>query len=124
MEDITQTLIDIANNVWDATIKGDAAFYRNFLIEEAVRINGSGVADKQALIKQLEQPAAVSVTKVAMKNTKAIRLTADSALLTYEATINVTRNGAEIVLSDYITTVFVKRDGEWKGALQQHTPIA
>jgi len=124
MEDITQTLIDITNNVWDATIRRDAAFYRNFLIEEAVRINGSGVADKPALIKQLEQPAAVSVTKVAMKNAKAIRLTADSALLTYEATINVTRNGAEIVLSDYITTVFVKRDGEWKGALQQHTPTA
>ncbi len=34
-----------------------------------------------------------------MKNSKAIRLAADSALLTYEATINLTRNGAEIVLS-------------------------
>ncbi len=54
MEDIKQTLVDLAQKAWDANIKDDAGFYRNFLIDEAVGVNNFGIVDKVSLVKQME----------------------------------------------------------------------
>jgi hypothetical protein len=55
MGDIKQTLVDLAQKAWDANIKEDAEFYRNFLIDEAVGVNNFGIVDKVSLVKQMER---------------------------------------------------------------------
>jgi hypothetical protein len=61
--------------------------------------------------------------KVIMEDPKVIVLNPESALLIYKATIHAVKDGKELVFSDYATTAFVKRDGKWKGAFQQHSRI-
>jgi hypothetical protein len=123
MEDIKQTLVDLAQKAWDANIKEDAEFYRSFLIDEAVGVNNFGIIDKASLVKQMEQHSSMPFTKVSMEDPKVIVLNPESALLIYKATIHAVKDGKELVFSDYVTTVFVKRDGKWKGAFQQHSRI-
>jgi hypothetical protein len=121
--DIRQTLVDLARKAWDANIREDAGFYRDFLIDEAVGVNDSGIVDKAALVKQLQYHTGVPFTEVTVEDPRVLVLSPDSALLIYKATIHATRNGKEVVLSDYVTTAFVRRDGKWKGAFQQHSRI-
>ncbi|CAG0993882.1 hypothetical protein METP3_02819 [Methanosarcinales archaeon] len=123
MEDIKKTLVDLAQKAWDANIKEDAEFYRNFLIDEAVGVNNFGIIDKASLIKQMEHHSGIPFTKVIMEDPKVIVLNPESALLIYKATIHAVKDGKELVFSDYATTAFVKRDGKWKGAFQQHSRI-
>ncbi|HUB93488.1 MAG TPA: nuclear transport factor 2 family protein [Verrucomicrobiae bacterium] len=121
MEELTQTLVDRTHEVWAAAIQGDTDFYRNFLTDDAVRVDGSGIADKLALIQQLEKPA--TITNVTVKDPKSIALSPESAVLIYKAIIHVAHHGRESKMSDYVTTVFVKHDGTWKGVLQQHSHV-
>ncbi len=123
MEDLKQTLVDIAQEAWDANVKEDAGFYRDFLIDEAVGVNNFGVVDKAALVKQMEQHSGVHFTKVTIGEPQVIELSSESALLIYKATIHAIKDGKELVFSDYVTTAFVKRNEEWKGAFQQHSRI-
>jgi hypothetical protein len=123
MVDIKQTLVDLARKAWNANIKEDAGFYRNFLIEEAVEVNNLGVVDKTSLVKQIEYHSSVPFTKVTMEEPRVIVLDSECALLIYKAVFYATKEGKRIVFSDYVTTAFVKRGGEWKGALRQHSRI-
>ena len=122
-ENLKQVLINIAQKAWNANIKEDAKFYRNFLIDEAVGVSNFGIVAKTTLIKQMEQHSGVPFTEVFIEEPRLIELTPESALLIYKANIHAVKDGKELVLSDYVTTAFVKRDGEWKGAFQQHSRI-
>jgi hypothetical protein len=121
--DIKQTLVDLARKAWDANIREDAGFYRDFLIDEAVGVNNFGIADKASLVKQMQYHTGAPFTKVTMEDPRVIMLSPESALLIYKARIHSTKDGKELVLSDYVTNAFVKRDGKWKGAFQQHSRI-
>ena len=123
MEDIKQTLVELAQKAWDANIKEDADFYRNFLVDEALGVNNLGIVDKASLVKQMEHYSGVPFTKVSLEDPKVIVLNPGSALLIYKAIIHAVKDGKELVFSDYVTTAFVKRDGKWKGAFQQHSHI-
>ncbi len=123
MEDIKQVLVDLVQKAWDANIREDVEFYRNFLIDEAIGVNNFGIVDKASLVKQMEHHSGVPFTKVSLEDPKVIVLTPESALLIYKAIIHAVKDGRELVLSDYVTTAFVKRDGKWKGAFQQHSRI-
>ena len=123
MGNIKQTLVELAQKAWDANIKEDAEFYRDFLIDEAVGVNNFGIVDKASLVKQMEHHSGVLYTKVSMEDPKVIILNPESALLIYKALIHAVKDGKEFVFSDYVTTAFVKRDGKWKGAFQQHSRI-
>jgi len=121
--DIKKTLIDLARKAWDANIREDAAFYRDFLIDEAVGVNNFGLTDKASLVKQMQYHTGVPFTEVTMEDPRVVVLSPESALLIYRATVHATKDGKNIVFSDYVTTAFVKRDEKWKGAFQQHTRL-
>ena len=123
MGNIKQTLVELAQKAWDANIKEDAEFYRNFLIDEAVGVNNFGIVDKVSLVKQMEHHSGVPFTKVSIEYPKVLVLNPASALLIYKAIIHAAKDGEEFIFSDYVTTAFVKRDGKWKGAFQQHSRI-
>jgi len=122
-DELKDTLLELARKAWDANIKEDADFYAQLLTDDAVGITGFGVMDKVTLVEQMRQHSGIPFTKVDMTEPRLIVLTPDSALLTYKATIHALKDGQELILSDYVTTAFVRRDGEWKGALQQHSRI-
>jgi len=123
MIDIKQILVDLGRKAWDANIKEDAGFYREFLIDEALRVNNSGITDKDSLVKQMLYHSSVPFTKVTVEEPRVIVLSPESALLIYKATIHSTKDGKTVVFSDYVTTAFVQRNGIWKGAFQQHSRI-
>ena len=123
MGDNKQRLVELVQKAWEANIKEDAEFFRNFLIDEAVGVNNFGIVDKASLIKQMEHYSGVPFTKVSLEDPKVIVLNPGSALLIYKAIIHAVKDGKELVFSDYVTTAFVKRDGKWKGAFQQHSRI-
>jgi hypothetical protein len=50
-------------------------------------------------------------------------LNPESALLVYKATIHATKEGKQLVFSDYVATPFVRLNGKWKGAFQRHLRI-
>jgi len=72
MGDIKQTLVVLAQKAWDANIKEDAEFYRDFLIDEAVGVNNFGIVDKASLVKQMEHHIGVPFTKVSLEDQKSL----------------------------------------------------
>ncbi len=81
MGDIKQTLVELAQKAWEANIKEDAAFYRDFLIDEAVGVNNFGIVDKASLVEQMERHIGVPFTRVYMEDPRVSVLTPESALL-------------------------------------------
>lgn len=123
MEDLQKTLLELTKKAWDANIQEDVGFYRNYMIDDAVGITGYGIVDKPTLLKQLENHSGVPFTNYTIEDPRVISLTPESAILIYKITIEAVRSGQKIILTDYASSVFVKRNGEWKGAMQQHSRI-
>jgi len=123
MEALENILLGLINKAWDANIREDAGFYQNFLADDALGINNFGIVDKNTLVKLMNQHSGIPFESVKMEDPRVIILTSECALVAYKATIVANRNGEKFTFSDYVTTVFVLRNGEWKGALQQHSRI-
>ena len=118
MEDVQAILLQLKDQALEATKKADAGFYENYLADNAVAIVPFGVFDKKAIVQQMS--SANSVFKSSkIENTKAIVLTPESGIVTYKATYE--REDGQSPLEVFVTTVYAKVGGAWKGVFYQQT---
>lgn len=119
MEDIKSTLLSLKEQALEATKNADAKFYEGYLSDNAVAIVPIGVFNKKAIVEQMgDKNSPFKSSKI--EDTKAMVLTPESGIVTYKATYQKKDN------SDYevfVTTVYAKINGDWKGVFYQQTPI-
>jgi hypothetical protein len=118
MEDIKSILLELKEEALNATKNADADFYNTYLDDNAIAVVPVGVFDKKAIVSQMG--AANSMFKSSkIEDTRAIVLTDKSGIVTYKAFYN-TEKGESAV---FVTTVYAKVNGAWKGVFYQQTPI-
>ena len=119
MENIKSELLSLKDQALEATKNADANFYENYLDDSAIAIVPFGVFDKKAIVQQMGSPNS-QFRSSRIDDTKAIVLTPGSGIVTYKATY--TRED-QSTFEVFVTTVYAKVNGEWKGVFYQQTPI-
>jgi hypothetical protein len=120
MENTESILLSLKDQALEATKNADGNFYQHYLADHAMAIVPFGVFDKKAIIQQMS--AANSAFKsINVDDTKAIVLTPESGIVTYKATYPEKEKNSTFEV--FVTTVYSKIDGEWKGVFYQQTPL-
>lgn len=119
MKDVESILLKLKDEALHATQEGDGAFYQNYLSDNAIAIVPFGVFNKQAIVQQMSSVKS-AFKSTAIEDTKAIVLTPESGIVTYKATYTKPDGNNFDV---FVTTVYTKKNGEWKGVFYQQTPI-
>jgi hypothetical protein len=114
MSDVEQELLALKDAALAATQRADGAFYEDYLDDSAVAVVPFGVFDKKAIVAQMGS-ASSAFKSSSIEDVRAIVLTRESGVVTYRAVF--------ATQSVFVTTVYVKKDGRWKGIFYQQTPM-
>jgi hypothetical protein len=115
---LQQELVALEDCAWQALSEGRGAqFYEQHLTGDALMVFEFGVLSRDEALATMQ--AAPPWAQYHLTEARLIRLTADSALLTYHATAQ--RTGQEPYTAR-MTTGFVRRDNRWQTVFHQQTP--
>ncbi len=120
---VHDALWQLESRFWEASAAGDADAYRELLLDEALLVfpGPTGALDKQACVDAIGGSPARSL-EYRLEDRREIALGADTVLLTYRGV--ALWEGADREAHDRRGSVFVRRNGAWKLAFHQVTPIA
>ena len=106
----------------DAFAKGDAAAIRRLTADEHVAITPyyGGPLPKAEQLKNLGD---LKVPDYKAGEIKVTVLTKDAALVTYPLTQKGTYKGKPVAVRNFVSAVWVNRDGKWLEASYQETPL-
>ena len=120
-EDLLQTLLDLERAGWDSLCesRGDA-YYGRIMTDDGVMVLANGeVMDRDAVVASLGQAPPWSTYELG--EARLIAAGRDSAALVYRGTAH--REPGEPAFTALMSSVYVRRDDEWRLALYQQTPI-
>jgi uncharacterized protein (TIGR02246 family) len=120
MDDDVSALLTLKDQALDATKRGDGDFYRGYLADDAVAVVPAGVFGKDAIVGAMSAPAG-RFSSSSVTDTRVTVLGPDTGLVTYVATFPDPSGGPDTRV--FVTTVYLRRDGAWKGVLYQQTPM-
>jgi ketosteroid isomerase-like protein len=120
MQDIERELLELKDQALEATKRKDGAFYSNYLADDAIAVVPFGIFDKQAVVQQMSGDSPFRSLHV--DDTRAVVLNRDAGLVTYKATFESTDSDKK-TFQVFVTTVYARIDGAWKGVHYQQTPL-
>ncbi|OLB74504.1 MAG: hypothetical protein AUI14_23250 [Actinobacteria bacterium 13_2_20CM_2_71_6] len=115
MDDVESVLLSLKEQALAATKRGDGEFYRGYVADDAVAIVPVGVFDKAGIVAAMSAPGG-GFQSTSITDTRVKVLNDDTGIVTYVA--EFPGRG-----SVFVTTVYVRRDGQWQGVLYQQTPL-
>lgn len=113
-------IIATERKLWEAWKKGDIKVFRSNLSNDSVTIGDSGVSNKTASLKELEDHKC-EVKSYELSDIKVTFLNNDAALITYKATQDATCGGEAVPPAVWASSAYVKRGGRWWAASHQET---
>jgi Domain of unknown function (DUF4440) len=118
---MAETLLELEYKQWKM-LSSDcgAAFYRETLTDDSLMAVPSpyGVMSRDRIIREVE--AAPPIVHYALHDPQVIRLGADSGVVVYRMT---QQRRAQPRFAAAISSVYVRRDGQWQMAYHQQTPL-
>jgi hypothetical protein len=117
---LLELLLQIERELW----RGNARLYRHHLHDDAVLVFAeTGVMDKTSALNSIEQGdgGAQQWEDVIFSEARAVEFTDDAAMLTYRADARNAQDGSPY--SALSSSLYTERDGEWKLAFHQQTPL-
>jgi hypothetical protein len=104
----------------EALARGSGDDYRARLTEDAVvLLPGIGILDREACAAAVDQAGAPGWGEIEVSDARLVTLGEDSAAIAYR--FDGERAGSRYVA--LMSSVYVRRDGEWKLAAHQQTPL-
>ncbi|TDO49992.1 uncharacterized protein DUF4440 [Kribbella sp. VKM Ac-2527] len=119
---ITETLLELEERMWQANREGDAAFWAQYLRDDAFGVSKYGTLDKAqavSLAAANENP----YLKTELSEQRVIQLDDDNAIVTYRVDVTALVQGNEMQLPAYASTVWNRSGGEWRAVFFQHTAL-
>jgi hypothetical protein len=118
-DQLERMLLALEDEGWEA-LSGDrgAAFYDEILTPHALMVVPGMVLTKERAMKEIE--AGGPWAEFRIEDPLVVRLTEQSAALTYRATARRDNEPERVAL---MTSVYVENGGSWKLAFHQQTPI-
>jgi hypothetical protein len=118
-EQLERTLLTLEEEVWLALASDrGAAFFEETLSAHALMVFPGTVLMKERAVKEIE--AAPPWAEFRIDEPMVVRLTEQSAVLTYRATAR--RDGQPEYVA-FMSSAYVESGGAWKLAFHQQTPI-
>jgi ketosteroid isomerase-like protein len=122
MENIKDTLLSLKEKALEATKNADAGFYQDYLADNAVAVVPIGVLNKEAIVEQMgSENSSFQSSKI--EDVRVTELTPESGIVTYKATFDSRPEDIPAPAEVYVTTVYAKINGKWKGVFYQQTPV-
>ena len=112
-----ETLLELERTFWAAAGKPD--HYKEAFIDEGTMAFDVGAMDKEAVLAAVEQSSAWA--SYTMDDARLTPISTDVAAVTYTTTARTV--GSDSVYQAVISSVYVQRNGQWKLALHQQTPL-
>ncbi|HEX2621140.1 MAG TPA: nuclear transport factor 2 family protein [Phototrophicaceae bacterium] len=119
-EDTTAQLLALKEQALEATRRQDADFYRHYLSDDAIAVVPFGIFDKEAIVRQMSRKNSL-FRSAKIDDTRVFVQSEDSGYVTYRATFEGSRG--EPTSSVFVTTLYARINGEWKGIFYQQTPL-
>jgi len=123
-DDLQETLLAREKALWTAWGNKDSGPTRKETVESFVQVvAGVGMtAGRDAAAKVIETHNCV-MKSFEFSDANLRRPAPDVAILTYVATQDTSCGGQKLPKKVFVSSTWVKRDGEWKGFQYQETPI-
>ena len=118
---LLELLLQIERELW----RGNARLYRHHLHDDAVLVFAeTGVMGKTSALNAIEQGdgGAQQWEDVIFSEARAVEFTDDAAMLTYRADARNAQDRSPY--SALSSSLYTKRDGQWKLAFHQQTPLS
>jgi len=117
-----QTLVDMEKQSWAAWQNMDADFWKNFLSDDHIEINGFvGALGKADVIRGIAGKAC-KVASYKVDRFQFRQLDPSTAVLVYRAEQDTNCGGFKVPSPVWATSLFQLRDGRWQNVLYEHTP--
>ncbi|MGA9474825.1 MAG: nuclear transport factor 2 family protein [Terriglobales bacterium] len=102
----------------DVLKTGESAPFNASIAEEAVFVDAHGPATKAEVV---EHTAAFRLHDYSMTDVRFVRLGTDSGLIVYTLTESGASHGHDFSARVYVSSIWAKRDGQWKCLFSQET---
>ncbi|MEU7991297.1 nuclear transport factor 2 family protein [Streptosporangium canum] len=117
---IENELLALEEQGWAAISVGDGDFYRRLITDRTLCVEPDGLQTGAELADDIDANKS-PFDDYKLQDVKVLPLTADSAVITYRAVVNLKEAG--FVFQLYMSSAYVRRDGAWKLAFHQQTPV-
>ncbi|HUQ18621.1 MAG TPA: nuclear transport factor 2 family protein [Gemmatimonadaceae bacterium] len=122
-ETLEKSLVVLETESWNAWKARDSAFFRKFLSDDHVEIQGGGIAGKSAVVAGVGSPGCV-VKGFSLGQFKLTQFNENAAILTYHASQETECGGVAVPSPVWATSLYIMRDGRWQNAAYQQTKAA
>jgi hypothetical protein len=116
--EIEAALLALKSYAIRATEKGDAAFYADYLADDAIGVTPFGVFNKQQILEGMKDGKSFKSSKI--EDSRAVALGEDAGLVTYRATFEIEGRPAT---EFFVSTLYRRFEDGWKGVFYQQTPL-
>ena len=117
---VTDQLEKMEREAWDAFGRGDGKFFEGFYSSDATQIDPNGIMTRKEAIAAISTKPC-ELKNYSINNFKVTMLNASTAFVTYAATQDATCGGRKVPEKLVASSVYVKRNGKWQGALHQES---
>jgi len=117
---LLETLTHLEKQSWVAWKGHDGKFFEGFLTDDHVEVGFGGPTNKKDVVSGVASPVC-QVKSYTVDSFKLTELGPDTALLTYHAAQDTTCGGKPVPSPAWVSSLYVKRNGQWLNALYQQT---
>ena len=115
-------LMALENKAWEAYKNKDGKYFEGFLGDTMISGTGEGNMPKAEVVKMISENKD-DVKSFSLSEPRVTTVGADTAVLTYKATIEGTENGKPIPSPATVATVFVRSGTDWKAIYHNETAV-
>ena len=123
-DDLTKHLAAIEQSLWEAWADAEPTPFERHLTVDHLNIGGWGIVAGRQAVVDVVAAAACDVTRFELDDWQAVRLSDDTAILTFEAEQEAVCGGVPSASEVVVSSVYVLRDGTWLNAMYHETPIS
>ena len=117
---LKETLTHLEKQSWEAWKNRDGKFFQDFLADDHVEVGFGGPTDKKTVVAGVGSPVC-TVKSYTVDHFELTEFGPDTALLTYHAAQDTTCGGTAVPSPVWVSSLYVKRGGQWLNALYQQT---
>ncbi|HKY29526.1 MAG TPA: nuclear transport factor 2 family protein [Pyrinomonadaceae bacterium] len=117
---LEQHLATIERKFWEGWAKGDVKPFQEYIAPDAIMVGENGTFDKQWILKAIAA-GGCEVRSYDLTDLKLLKMSGDTAVLTYRGTQDATCGGEVAPKTVWISSVFVRRRGKWLAVAHQET---
>jgi hypothetical protein len=117
---VIDQLEKMERQAWDAFGRGDGKFFEGFYSSDATQVDPNGIMTRKEAIAAISTKPC-ELKNYSINNFKVTMLNASTVFVTYAATQDATCGGQKVPEKLVASSVYVKRNGKWQGALHQES---